>query len=155
MADIKWSAFSAGSSYASGDFLVGLIGGANIKLTFANLFNHIASPIVSTSTLSLAGGVFQVDSFGNLQIQSSTVIDSSGNGQFATITSDGGAFSTDGGGDVTCQTMNVQQSQYQSGGVQVVGSQQNAIANATNVTDVITQLNALLAACRTHGLIAT
>jgi len=40
-------------------------------------------------------------------------------------------------------------------GVQVVGQQQAAIANATGAGDVVTQLNALLAACRTHGLIAT
>lgn len=38
---------------------------------------------------------------------------------------------------------------------QVVSSQQAAVADATNATDVITQLNALLARLRTHGLIAT
>lgn len=39
--------------------------------------------------------------------------------------------------------------------VQVVGAQGLAVANATNATDVITQLNALLARLRAHGLIAT
>lgn len=38
---------------------------------------------------------------------------------------------------------------------QVVGAQQAAVADATNSTDVITQLNALLSRLRTHGLIAT
>ena len=37
----------------------------------------------------------------------------------------------------------------------VVGAQGAAVADATNTTDVITQLNALLARLRTHGLIAT
>jgi hypothetical protein len=40
-------------------------------------------------------------------------------------------------------------------GTQVVGAQGAAVANATNTTDVITQLNALLARLRAHGLIAT
>jgi hypothetical protein len=41
------------------------------------------------------------------------------------------------------------------GGTKVVGSQGAAVADATNATDVITQLNALLARARAHGLIAT
>lgn len=41
------------------------------------------------------------------------------------------------------------------GGTQVVGAQGAAVADATNATDVITQLNALLARLRAHGLIAT
>lgn len=40
------------------------------------------------------------------------------------------------------------------GGTQVVGAQQPAIADATDTSDVVTQLNALLAALRLHGLIA-
>lgn len=39
-------------------------------------------------------------------------------------------------------------------GLQVVGAQQNAIANATDAATAISQLNLLLAAARTHGLIA-
>jgi hypothetical protein len=41
------------------------------------------------------------------------------------------------------------------GSNQVVGARQAAIANATDAASTITQLNALLAACRAHGLIAT
>jgi hypothetical protein len=41
------------------------------------------------------------------------------------------------------------------GGIQVVGAQQPAIAGATDSTDVVTQINALLAALRAHGLIAS
>ena len=41
------------------------------------------------------------------------------------------------------------------GGNLVITSQQAAVANATDAADVITQLNALLARLRTHGLIAT
>ncbi len=40
-------------------------------------------------------------------------------------------------------------------GTPVVGAQGAAVADATNGTDVITQLNSLLARLRTHGLIAT
>lgn len=41
------------------------------------------------------------------------------------------------------------------GGNQVIGSQQSAIADATDAAAAISQLNLLLAAARTHGLIAT
>ncbi len=44
---------------------------------------------------------------------------------------------------------------YVVGANQVVGPRATAVADATNATDVITQLNALLARLRTHGLIAT
>ena len=44
---------------------------------------------------------------------------------------------------------------FKINGTQVVGAQGLAVADATNTTDVITQLNALLARCRAHGLIAT
>lgn len=44
---------------------------------------------------------------------------------------------------------------FRVGGLQVIGDQKAAIADATNLTDVVAQLNALLAALRTHGLIAT
>lgn len=44
---------------------------------------------------------------------------------------------------------------YDSNGIQILAMQQSAVANATNAVDVITQLNALLARLRTHGLIAT
>ena len=40
-------------------------------------------------------------------------------------------------------------------GTQVVGNQGAAIADATDAASAITQLNLLLARCRTHGLIAT
>lgn len=40
-------------------------------------------------------------------------------------------------------------------GVQVVGSQKAAVADATDAASAITQLNALLSRCRAHGLIAT
>lgn len=43
---------------------------------------------------------------------------------------------------------------YSVNGVKVVGSQQPAITNATDAASAITQLNAALAALRTHGLIA-
>jgi len=44
---------------------------------------------------------------------------------------------------------------YYVGANKVVGAQGAAIANATDATSVILRLNDLLAACRTHGLIAT
>ncbi len=46
-------------------------------------------------------------------------------------------------------------SSFKSGSTQVVGAQGAAVADATNGTDVITQLNALLARLRVHGLINT
>jgi hypothetical protein len=44
---------------------------------------------------------------------------------------------------------------YRVADTQVVGARQAAIANTSDVTDVATQFNLLLAALRTHGLIAT
>jgi hypothetical protein len=43
---------------------------------------------------------------------------------------------------------------FKVGGTKVVGARGAAVSDATNATDVITQLNALLARLRTHGLIA-
>jgi hypothetical protein len=44
---------------------------------------------------------------------------------------------------------------YKVNGTQVVGAQGAAVADATGSADVVAQLNALLARCRAHGLIAT
>jgi hypothetical protein len=44
---------------------------------------------------------------------------------------------------------------YKVDGVQVIGAQGAAVADATNGTDVITRLNDLLAILRTHGIIDT
>jgi len=44
---------------------------------------------------------------------------------------------------------------YKVNTTQVVGAQGAAVADATDAASAITQLNALLARCRTHGLIAT
>ena len=44
---------------------------------------------------------------------------------------------------------------YQVSGTQVIGAQGAAVADATDAASAITQLNALLARCRAHGLIAT
>jgi hypothetical protein len=44
---------------------------------------------------------------------------------------------------------------YYTNGTKVVGAQGAAVADATDATDVITQLNALLARLRAHGLIAS
>lgn len=46
-------------------------------------------------------------------------------------------------------------SEYQVAATKVVGAQGAAVADATDAASVITQLNALLARLRTHGLIAT
>ena len=44
---------------------------------------------------------------------------------------------------------------YRVAGIQVIGAQGAAVANATGAGDVVAQLNTLLARCRAHGLIAT
>ena len=44
---------------------------------------------------------------------------------------------------------------FKYNGTQVVGAQGAAVADATGAGDVVAQLNALLARCRAHGLIAT
>lgn len=64
-------------------------------------------------------------------------IDASGDGTF------GGHFSLASGKG------------YRVGGTQVVGAQGAAVADATDAASAITQLNALLARCRAHGLIAS
>ena len=44
---------------------------------------------------------------------------------------------------------------YKVSGVQVVGAQGAAVADATGASDVVAQFNALLARCRAHGIIDT
>jgi hypothetical protein len=58
-------------------------------------------------------------------------------------------FTVRGNGDVHSETG------YHVGGTKVVAAQGAAVANATDAASAITQLNALLARCRAHGLIAT
>ena len=45
--------------------------------------------------------------------------------------------------------------EYRRAGTKILGAQGAAVADATDATSAITQLNALLARCRAHGLIAT
>lgn len=59
-----------------------------------------------------------------------------------------GAGQIKAGAGITCTTVSV-------GANQVVGAQGASVADATDAASVITQLNALLARCRAHGLIAT
>jgi hypothetical protein len=74
-------------------------------------------------------------------------LSSAGRVGIAAVTSP--AYSLDVGGAINTSA------EYRVSGNQVVTARQAAVANATNATDVITQLNALLARLRTHGLIAT
>lgn len=65
------------------------------------------------------------------------------------------SVSTDAGGYDITNVANIDASTaYKVGGAQVVGGQQGAIADATDETDAVGKLNSLLAAMRTHGLIA-
>jgi hypothetical protein len=75
-------------------------------------------------------------------------------GQLLAGGSDAGGYFIENLSSLTSTGM-VSGSGFTVSGTQVVGAQQSAVADATDGTDVITQLNALLAACRTHGLIAT
>ena len=45
--------------------------------------------------------------------------------------------------------------EYRRAGTKILGAQGAAVADATDASSAITQLNALLARCRAHGLIAT
>jgi hypothetical protein len=61
------------------------------------------------------------------------------------------------GGDVFCGgNINVASGKvYKVNATQVLGAQGAAVADATGAGDVVAQLNALLARCRAHGIIAT
>ena len=58
-------------------------------------------------------------------------------------------------GVAAATTVNVGTGGYKVSTVKVIGAQGAAIINATDGSSAITQLNLLLAAARTHGLIAT
>lgn len=58
------------------------------------------------------------------------------------------------GGDKGAGTLNLDNDLYKDG-VKVVGAQGATVADATDAATAITQLNALLARIRAHGLIAT
>ena len=63
-------------------------------------------------------------------------------------------FTDDAGNDFQLGN-DLNASVYKVSGTQVVGAQGATVADATDVVDVITQLNALLVRCKAHGLVAT
>jgi hypothetical protein len=78
--------------------------------------------------------------------------------RYLTLTGSNGANPTIGAsaGDVGFSTnVNLASAVLKVSGTQVVGAQGAAVADATDNASAITQLNALLARLRTHGLIAT
>ena len=77
------------------------------------------------------------------------VVDTAGNAQF------GGGTTAGGNLTLTGDMKLLSGKRYYLGGTQVVGAQGATVADATDATDVITQLNSLLAKLRTHGLIDT
>ncbi len=94
----------------------------------------IISTDASTFTIEFAGSITYVSSDQELCIKAGTV-------------STDGATYIGGPLDVT-ELITV-------GGQQVVSAQQPAIEDATSESDAVTKLNDLLAALRTHGLIAS
>ena len=59
-----------------------------------------------------------------------------------------------GGGAMGLGTINVPAAGYHVAGTKVLGARGAAVADATDAATAITQLNALLARCRAHGIIA-
>ena len=75
MADIKWSAFPDGAAITSGDDVVGLRAGANVRLT-ANEFGNIKLDTNTISSTDAAGNInLSPDATGLVVIQGSTGID--------------------------------------------------------------------------------
>lgn len=65
MANVKWSAFSAGSAIAGADVPVGLQGGANVQWTFTQLATFAWTTPVFIGTVTSAGAlVFSVAASG-------------------------------------------------------------------------------------------
>lgn len=101
-------------------------------------------------------GVEITTTFVTLSYGSSTTftIDSSGIGVLGDMTFTGGDLELTGlfgGGNVIVASGNG----YYVGSNKIIGARGAAVADATGAGDVVAQLNALLARCRAHGLIAT
>lgn len=57
MANVKWSAFTAGSAIAAVDVPVGLQGGANVQWTFTQLATFVWTTPVFIGTVTSAGSI--------------------------------------------------------------------------------------------------
>ena len=88
MADIKWSAFPDGAAITSGDEVVGLRAGANIRLT-ANTFDNLNLDTNTISSIDTDGDInITPDGSGNMVVSSNIslsdtkgIIDENGNSQ--------------------------------------------------------------------------
>lgn len=107
---------------------------------FANVLNNDYAAIFAARPVSGVGSGVRIYTTGETS-GDNLIVGSAG----ANVTK----FLVQSNGDVTAAGV------YKVGANQVVGAQGAAVANATDAASAITQLNALLARMRAHGLIAT
>jgi len=153
---------TANPNYLAGDTQFGgNITGAT-SITSIGEFKGLAGTFTgSIASFNAAGGVFiggNVTASGYAAVRSYN--DGAGAARGLALNYTGGQVLVGAGTPVYGEQLEVvgligTDSAYRVDGVQVVGSQQAAVANATGAGDVVAQLNALLSRLRTHGLIAT
>lgn len=158
MPDEKISQLPAVAAVIATDLTVVVAGGVTSKITEQQLINSLAGFI--TANVNINGAIhLNNDGSASFAIGGLLISDSGSmviNGGTITFSTDGTATFSSGSASFD-SAGNALASAYQVGGIQVVGAQEPAIANATNAIDVITQFNTLLAALRAstgHGLIA-
>jgi len=132
---------------------------ANAAFAADGALNLPLSHFPADGSAQFANGTATIDAGGNAGL---TTLQLPGGGfDFIHLFDDGSAtFATNsiflnGDGSIVANNGITSLTEFSVNGLQVVGAQQPAISNATNSVDVITQLNLLLAALRTHGLIDT
>lgn len=122
------------------------------KVTIADTLGIRVNTNLGVLTTELTGSVANFTAC-PIQINSTTVIDSSRNGSFVGVTASGNIAST--GGNVSAAVDMVMGGWLYKGATAILKGQGAAVADATGAGDVVQQLNALLAQLRAMGLIAT
>lgn len=149
----------AATTWANGASFGGVVGTTGILETGGSCarFESTAGPPTGSAGLGIeiigalgASSLIQCynrtsAAYGNVIHRGSSIVFDISGATVATVNSTG----FDVVGDLTISGA------FKIDGTQVVGNQGAAVADATDAASAITQLNALLARCRAHGLIAT
>jgi hypothetical protein len=107
-----------------------------------------ATALLGSERLRVAGGTMGTPGATDVLIAGGAIKCGATTASTSTTT---GALTVAGGVGVAGR---VSATEFASGTTKVLGAQGAAVADATDAASAITQLNALLARCRAHGLIA-
>jgi hypothetical protein len=149
-----WSDYNYFAVFSNAESTAGLgvIVGGTVSGTVPNWQNKVVLEVNRVGTTGLIIGTIS----GDIEFQSSARTSRGRLTEGGVWTFTGAAPSASSAGETRIGGAIVDTyTEYRVAGTKVIGAQGAAVADATGAGDVVAQLNALLARCRAHGLIAT